>query len=104
MIVTAKPCPVDPVFRHPVTTPAARLATLTAAAREAIGSTEDGTTLDGLARALDATHAEARDTAQAIGSAAVWYCSSRGWRIRIRSPQERRLVAANDNTPMGYRA
>ncbi|MEF2555531.1 hypothetical protein VQ044_04480 [Aurantimonas sp. C2-5-R2] len=97
MIVTLQPRPVDQFFRHTVSTPTARLAFLTAAARKAIGEAEDGMTLDALARAMDATEAEARDAAQAIGSAAVWYCSSRGWRIRIRSPQERRLVAANDN-------
>ncbi|MEF2557596.1 hypothetical protein VQ044_15140 [Aurantimonas sp. C2-5-R2] len=92
-----KPRPVDPVFRHRVTTPAARLDALTAAARKVVGKAEDGLQLDALAGALDATEAVARDVAQALGKEAVWYCSSRGWRIRLRSPEERRLVASNDN-------
>ncbi|MEF2557388.1 hypothetical protein VQ044_14060 [Aurantimonas sp. C2-5-R2] len=75
----------------------ARLALLTVAARKAIGEAEDGITIDGLAGALDATADEARDTAQALGPEAAWYCSSRGWRIRLRSREERKLVAANDN-------
>ena len=101
MIVTAKPCPVDPVFRHAITTPPGRLGALTAAARQTLGKAPDGVTIDVLAGALDATEAEARDTAQALGRDAAWFCSSRGWWIRLRSLEERRLVAANDNTPMG---
>lgn len=97
MIVTAKPCPVDPVFRHAITTPPGRLGALTAAARQTLGKAPDGVTLDGLARALDATEAEGRDVAQTIGKDGVWYCSSRGWRLRLRSSVERKLVASNDN-------
>lgn len=98
---TLQPRPLDAVWHHAPTTPPGRLAELADAARRILDGKADGMTLASLAGTLFCTHAEARDAIQALGSAVAWFWPSKGWRVRLRSADERRLAAANDNRPTG---
>jgi hypothetical protein len=97
MVYTLKPPPVCAVFRHRTTTPPRRLAVLTERARKTPTGKPDGLSVPALAAAISATDAEARDAVQALGKSVVCYWPGKGWRVRLRSAGERRLVAANDN-------
>lgn len=100
MIVTMKQRPVDPVFKHPVSTPQARLDALTDAARTFLREQPDGAPVAALARQIGANDGEVRDVVQQLGRDAALFCASRGWAIRLRSPDEvRLLVPANTNEP-----
>jgi hypothetical protein len=100
VIVTLTKPPVDAIWRHAVTTPPGRLATLTKRARRVLHSKPNGLSKAALAAELGATEDEARDAIQALGREVVCYWPAKGWKVRLRSSGERRLlVAANDDRP-----
>jgi hypothetical protein len=97
MIVTMQRRPVDPVFRHAVSTPQRRLETLADATRHFLRRQPDGAPLAVLADEIGATEHEVCDVIQELGKAVVLYWPARGWRVRLRTAGEQRLIAANDN-------
>lgn len=103
MSYTLQKPPVDLTFSHRVTTPPARLAVLTAAARKALDGSRDGVTLPDLTTALACTEGEASDAVQFLGREVALFWAGRGWRFRLRGKDEQRLRAANDNSPTAPR-
>ena len=89
--------PIDAVFRHAVSTQPQRLAVLTDRARRVLAARPDGLCLPALAAAISSSETEARDAVQELGKAVALYWPGRGWRIRLCSAGERRLIAANDD-------
>ena len=72
---------------------------LTSAARKALAGAKDGLSLAELGKRLVATDAEAYDAVRALEPNVAWLWPGRGWRVRLRSTRELRLLAANDNRP-----